>query len=200
VKFIQAKHFTTGGPDRKVDLLVLHSMESSRHVDTAEVVAQWFAGPNAPQASAHFCVDANSIVQCVRLQDVGWHAPGANHNGIGFEHAGRAAQSRAEWLDDYGRAMLELSARLASRLCRQFRIPPVFVGAAELKLGTLQPDGSRKPARGITTHVATAQAFRKSTHTDPGPGFPLDWYVSRVVALMTEANPLSARPEISIPI
>lgn len=188
--FIQAKNFTESSA-RRIDLLVLHSMESSEGRDTAETVAKWFAGPSAPQASAHFCIDSDSIVQCVQLDDVAWHAPGANHDGIGLEHAGRAAQARIEWLDEYGRAMLELSARLAAHLCRRFRIPPVFVGSDALRTGG---------ARGITTHADVTRAFRRSTHTDPGFGFPVDWYVQRVAALMSESDPLSARSALVVPL
>ena len=75
-----------------IDLLVIHTMEAPEKPDTAENVAKWFAGSTAPQASAHYCIDADSIVQCVQDRDVAWHAPGANHNGLGFEHAGTAGR------------------------------------------------------------------------------------------------------------
>src|SRR3982750_3889302 len=93
IPFVQARNFTRGRSNH-IDVLVIHTMESPEKPDTAESVANWFAGSTAPQASAHYCIDANSVVQCVQDGDVAWHAPGANHNGIGFEHAGRAAQTK----------------------------------------------------------------------------------------------------------
>ena len=108
IPFVQAKNFTQG-PSNAIDVLVIHTMESPEKPDTAESVAHWFAGSTAPQASAHYCIDDNSIVQCVHDADVAWHAPGANHNGLGFEHAGRAAQTQGRLerrvLDEAARAL-----------------------------------------------------------------------------------------------
>ena len=93
MKFVQARNYTRGRSNA-IDVLVIHTMESPEKPDTAESVANWFGGATAPEASAHYCIDSDSIVQCVHDEDVAWHAPGANHNGLGFEHAGRAAQRR----------------------------------------------------------------------------------------------------------
>jgi N-acetyl-anhydromuramyl-L-alanine amidase AmpD len=71
--FVESPNVTkTAG--RKIDLIVIHTMEMDEKGETAEQCARWFANP-AAQASAHYCVDADSIVQCVRDQDVAWHAP-----------------------------------------------------------------------------------------------------------------------------
>ena len=85
IPFVQARNFTKGRSN-KIDVLVIHTMETPENHDTAESVSNWFAGSSAPRASAHYCIDDNSIVQCVHDADVAWHAPGANHNGLGFEH------------------------------------------------------------------------------------------------------------------
>jgi N-acetyl-anhydromuramyl-L-alanine amidase AmpD len=190
VNFVQARNFTRVSL-RRVDLIVIHSMESQEKPTTAESVASWFAGATAPRASAHFCIDSDSIVQCVKLGDVAWHAPGANHNGIGLEHAGRAAQTFDQWMDDYGRSMIELSARLSAWLCKRFDIPVEYILADELRRG--------EKLRGITTHDDVSRAFKKSTHTDPGPGFPLEHYIRRVASLVSDPNPLSARSAIGEP-
>lgn len=179
VTFIGARNFTRAQRDR-VDLIVLHSMEAPEKGSTAENVARWFASENAPKASAHFCIDSDSIVECVAEHDIAWHAPGANHNGIGIEHAGYAKQSREEWGDEFSRAMLELSAQLCAYLCARYRIPPVFVSAEGLRLGE----------RGITTHKAVTDGLNAGKgHWDPGPGFPIDDYISRVCALMAPPPP-----------
>jgi N-acetyl-anhydromuramyl-L-alanine amidase AmpD len=127
--FIPAKHFRKGRI-RPVEVIVLHSMESPERRDTAENVAKYFQrGPVV--ASAHYCVDDNSIVQCVWDRDTAFHCKNANANGVGIEHAGYARQTTAEWLDEYGQAMLDLSAQLGAYLCRKFDIQPlraVFAG------------------------------------------------------------------------
>jgi N-acetyl-anhydromuramyl-L-alanine amidase AmpD len=167
--FIQARNYTKGRSS-PIDVLVIHTMEAPEKPDTAENVAKWFAGSTAPQASAHYCIDNNSIVQCVRDNDVAWHAPGANSNGLGFEHAGRASQHAADWSDAYSDAMLKISAGLVAEKCRDYGIPAVWLHEADLKAGR----------RGITGHAQVSAAFKRSTHTDPGTSFPIERYLGYV--------------------
>lgn len=167
---MQAKHYTSGprtkGPVRVV---VVHSMEAPEKGTTAESVAAYFARGERV-ASAHYCIDADSIAQCVREADVAYHAPGANHDGIGLEHAGYARQTREEWLDPYGKAMLALSAKLAAEVAGRYGIPALLLSVADLKAGK----------RGFCSHHTVSLAYRRSSHTDPGTGFPWDWYLRAV--------------------
>lgn len=167
--FVQARHFT---PHRQcpIDLIVIHTMEAVEKPTTAMAVAMWFGGPNAPQASAHYCIDNVRVVQGVRDDDVAWHAPGVNHNSIGIEHAGYARQSAAEWADNFSKVMLERSAKLVATLCKRYGIPAEYIDRAGLLAGR----------RGITTHNEVSCAFRKSTHTDPGAHFPMESYIELV--------------------
>lgn len=170
-RFIKARWYTpTNG--RKIDLVVAHSMEAPEKPDTAEGVANYFAGlPATRKASAHWCFDADSQVRCVRDKDVAYAAPGANHNGLQYEHAGYARQSRRQWTDRYSKRMLKRSARQAAEDCRRYDIPITFRDHRELV------DGKR----GITTHNAVTNAFKQSTHTDPGPDFPMTWWIDRIL-------------------
>lgn len=175
IPFMPARNFTSiPGNDvtRQIDLIVIHTMEAHEKPDTAENVAAWAAGTNAPRASWHFAIDMDSIVQCVKDKDVAWHAPGANHNGLGFEHAGFAKQTDPEWRDEYSTRMLRLSAALCADRCEKYSIPIRFVDA----------DGLRRGERGVTTHAEVTEAFRKSNHWDPGKYFPMDRYLSWVRA------------------
>ena len=163
--FVPSPHLTrTNG--RRIDLVVVHTMEVDEQGGAAFRCARWFADPRS-RVSAHYCVDAHEIVQCVRDEDVAWHAPGANHDGLGIELAGRAAQSRREWGDVYSAAVLEQAARLAGDLCRRHSIPPVWLWPPDLRAGR----------RGITPHAAVSRAFGRSTHQDPGAGFPVERYL-----------------------
>src|SRR4051812_19382269 len=110
-RFVQARNYTRAGRNA-IDLIVVHTMEAPEKPGTAENVADWFAGATAPQASAHYCIDADSIVQTVRDEDIARHAPGANHNGIGLEHAGFARFTVGDWGNDYNRRMLDRSSTL----------------------------------------------------------------------------------------
>jgi N-acetyl-anhydromuramyl-L-alanine amidase AmpD len=171
IPIVQARNYTRGRSN-PIDVIVIHTMESPEKPDTAESVAAWFAGPNAPQASAHYCIDADSIVECVRDMDVAWHAPGANHNGLGLEHAGRAAQTAADWSDEYSTKLLDLSAELVAQKCTKYDIPATWLTAAQLRAGK----------RGITGHVQVSEAFKRTDHTDPGKSFPVAAYIARVRA------------------
>lgn len=171
IPFVRARNFTKSNRQSgDIDWIVLHSMESQEKPGTARRVADWFAGPTSPPASAHFCIDPGNMVQCVRCEDVAWHAPGANLRGIGIEHAGRAAQSAEDWYDTFSMATLGRSILLAQALCRRYMIPADLV----------DPIGLIRGQRGITTHDFVSKAWKKSTHTDPGEHFPLAWYVARV--------------------
>jgi N-acetyl-anhydromuramyl-L-alanine amidase AmpD len=178
IRFIQAKNFTAGRYGEKVKHIVLHSMEASEASSTAENVAKWFAGPSAPRASAHYCIDDDSVVQCVKDSHMGWHAPGLNKTSIGIEHAGYARQTEEQWLDDFSKAMLLRSACLVGQLCAKYDIPVEFLDEDDLKAGK----------RGITTHHIVSKAFHKSDHWDPGKGFPFDWYLDQVRATAEKAG------------
>jgi len=162
---------------RRIDVVVIHTMENDETRRSAEACAQWFADPRA-RVSAHYCVDDDSIAQCVREQDVAWHAPGANHNGIGVEHAGRASQTAAQWADDYSSAMLARSARLVADICRRHSIPVTWLEPPDLLAGT----------RGITSHANVTAAFRVGSHWDPGPAFPVARYLAAVRASARRAT------------
>lgn len=169
--FIQAANYTpTNG--RVIELVVLHTMEAPEKGDTAESVARYFQNRNV-QASAHYCIDDNSIVQCVNDRDVAWAAPGANHNGLHVEHAGYAKQSAADWADPFSVAMLRRSAGLVADKLRANGLPNAFRTAADLLAG----DGR---ARGWTTHYEVSQAYRKSDHYDPGKGFPWRYFTNYI--------------------
>lgn len=179
IPFVQARWYTRG---RKggVDLIVIHDMEAPESDKTAENVAQNFRTTDR-QASTHYCIDNDSIVQCVRDEDTAWAAPGANANGLQLEHAGYASQRISDWTDGYSTAELGLSAQLTYKLCQKFKIPAVYVDAEGLKAGK----------RGITTHRAVTAAFHKSDHTDPGPNFPMDLYLSLVLGGSIVVPPLA---------
>ena len=172
---IQAKNFTPANRFTGIDLIVIHSMEFPEKPRAARQVAEWFADKGAPKypapkASAHYCIDNLEVIQCVLEKDIAWHAPGANHNGIGLEHAGYARQTEAEWKDDYSVAMLMLSAKLAAEISIRYAIQPVW----------LSPDDLKAKKRGFTSHANVTLAFQKSGHMDPGPNFPVQWYLDMV--------------------
>lgn len=179
IKFQQAEQYKAIAAGRKVDLVVLHTGELPEKPTGAEAVANYFSRPrdangNVVTASSHFVHDDDSTVQCVLEKDIAYAAPGANNNGIQIEHAGYARQTAAEWADDYSTRELTISAQLTAKLCAKYAIPPNYVDDLGLLAG----------ARGITTHVSVSKAFKRSTHTDPGPNFPMERYLELVRQFM----------------
>jgi len=172
--FVRAKNYTPQAGPREIKWIVVHTAELAEKLTSAEALAAWAAGAAAPKASWHFAVDCDSIVQSVDVDDIAWHAPGANKHGIGVEHAGYARQSEEDWFDDYSRDMLLRSARLFAWLCNNYAVPVRFVDREGLKRGD----------QGITTHNEVSFAFHKTDHTDPGPHFPMDWFLEQIRAHM----------------
>jgi peptidoglycan hydrolase-like protein with peptidoglycan-binding domain len=171
IPFVQARFY--GHRRTIVDKIVLHCMEAPEASTRAERCAQNMATlpADAEPKSSHYYADSDTVVQGVLDHLVAFAAPGANHDGIQIEHAGYARQSTAEWLDDFGVRMLWLSAQLVARKVRERSLPIRFLRAADLL---------RKGARGITTHHEVSIAFGLSDHHDPGPGFPMAWYLQQV--------------------
>ncbi len=152
---------TTRATGRAIGVVVIHTMEIAERAGAAAVCARWFANP-ASEVSAHYCVDADTTIQCVLEDDIAWHARGGNANSIGIELAGYAGQRSLGWSDPFSRAVVERAAKLVADICGRHGIPIRRLRAADLVAGR----------RGIAGHADVSAAFRKSDHWDPGPDFP----------------------------
>lgn len=185
IPFVPARGYTPVR-SRAIDVIVIHTIEAPEGPQTAEGCARYFQ-TTSRQVSAHYCIDADSIVQCVREHDVAWCAPGANHDGIHLEHAGYARQTARQWRDDYSRRMLERSAELAAGIARRYRIPVKWLTPAALLAGK----------RGFTSHNNVSVAFKRSDHWDPGPGFPEERYLASVAARLGGHDADDALPVVT---
>ena len=186
MRFVQAANYTPVA-QRDINLIVIHDMEAPEKGTTAEACAQFFH--NQPQSpvtgsSAHYAIDNDSVVQCVRDHDVAWAAPGANHDGLHFEHAGYARQNKHEWADGFSTDMLKRSAALVARKCKRHHIPIRFLTADMVKAGD----------SGITGHLQITKSGiggAAGTHTDPGENFPWGRYMRYVKAYAAGRAPVS---------
>lgn len=169
MRYIQARNYTKANRI-EVRNIMMHTVEAPEKTNTAEAVASWFAGPDAPRASAHYCVDGDSIVGCVRETDVAWGCGGCNRYTVHYELAGYARQDGADWSDAYSQAMLRIAAKHVAATAKRWGIPIVKVGPTEL----------RAKQRGICGHIDGTKAFRKSNHHDPGASFPWTDFLAMV--------------------
>lgn len=172
--FVPARWYRAIDPStpRKVRVIVIHDMEFKEVPNAAEMIANDFGTrPATSKASAHVCVDSDSVVQCVHDHDVAYAAPGCNNDGIQIELAGFGKQTREQWLDEYGVALLSNGADVVAQYCLKFDIPPVHLTNEQLEAGE----------KGIIGHVQVSEVYHESDHTDPGPNFPWDSFLTMVV-------------------
>lgn len=164
-----------GGPFTvPVHIEVIHSTEGPMVAGNALALAGWFGRDEAhdgPGTSAHAIFDPAGGVAMVPLDHIAWHCgPGGNGFTRGDEHCGKVAMTREQWLSPAGQAMLDHSARhRAARLHASGGLPRWL---------TLTQLRAREP--GMCTHNDIRLAFGGTTHSDPGPNFPYDWYLERV--------------------
>jgi N-acetyl-anhydromuramyl-L-alanine amidase AmpD len=168
IPFIESPNVTRVS-GRAIDVVVIHTMEVAETSGVASAVAHWFASP-ASKVSAHYCVDADTVIQCVREEDVAWHARGGNTASIGIELAGRAGQDVDDWDDAYSLAVLWRAAELVDDVCARHSVP----------IRRLRATGLRNGRRGLTGHVDVSEAFGRSDHWDPGPAFPWPLFLDLV--------------------
>jgi N-acetyl-anhydromuramyl-L-alanine amidase AmpD len=174
IPFIQARFYSPANRTQ-VDWIIVHDMEAGNTPGRALEVANWFAGPDSPQASAHYSVDLGAVVQSVREQDIAWQVQSTNdlgnRKGIGIEHAGFASQTPEQWASPDSEAMLERSAALTADIAKRWGIPLQWVDA----------EGLQRGERGFTTHNEITQGLNGGVgHTDPGPSFPFEHYLDLV--------------------
>jgi len=151
--------------------LTIHCTESPEEHERGKKVSRWFSNPwdnkkkQWRKVSAHFVVDDTAVIQCVPETRIAYHARGLNTRSLGIELVGKAAQSRADWLDPFGLKMLDLAATLVAVLSAKYKIQ---LDDETLASGILMGNG------GVTTHKEVTRAYRvPGGHLDPGPNFPM---------------------------
>lgn len=182
---VRAFH-VTAGTNLPVTRIVVHATcppkmpgTTSSSAGQAHATAEYFTSAGAG-GSAHYVVDVAGEEHCLEENRIAWHAP-PNEHSVGIEICGQSTYTRAEWLSD---AVWPAVARAASRvadLCARYNIPAVRLIAADLLAGR----------HGICGHNDVTQAWHQSDHTDPGPDFPWDRFITAV----TGAPPSAPFPQ-----
>lgn len=154
----------------RVQLIVIHTTEGSAHAGSAEDGAAYDAR-RTDGTSAHYYVDSDSLVQCVRTRDIAHTAmQQGNKRGIHYELCGRAAWSADTWAGEYATAMLKRAARQAARDAWEWSIP-----IRRVTIGQMRMD-----EKGFCGHDDIRLAWGQTTHTDPGRNFPWKRFIGMV--------------------
>ncbi len=148
--------------------VVIHGTVSPCEPGGSVNVARYFQHAARP-ASAHYISDPTTTVQPVYDHTIAYHAP-PNRDTLGYELCDPQTGPRRRWRDAAHRAMLDRAARDVARLCLAYDVP----------IRRVTWVGLRRGKRGICGHAAVSRAWRQTSHTDPGPGFPWRRFIRAV--------------------
>lgn len=151
--------------------VVIHDEEYPVGDHSAESVAQFFAGPSA-RGSAHYVEDADSEQHCVPEDHTAAHAP-PNHGTVGLEQDGYAHFTVEDWAQPGSQATIRRTAARVADICDRHGVPKAWRTPDELRAGQ----------HGIQSHLNRSLAFGQSDHTDPGPNYPVHWFMSLVLGV-----------------
>jgi hypothetical protein len=175
------KYFPVSGIPTQ--LLVLHSAECPLQAGYAKSLSEWACGtvyPAAPIASWHRFIDPVHRVRLVPDDLGAWHASEANVMSIGWEQAGYARYSRAEWLSQDGQVQMEMLAIDMAEVALRDGIPARWLSTAEVTAAT----GGNRSIKGFCSH----RQIDPETRTDPGDGYPYDLLMERIKFYMGEGS------------
>lgn len=170
----QAVHHDGARSAAQIKNICLHSTEGP----TARGAASWFANPNS-QGSANAVVDDHTCYRTLPDLIIPWAAPGLNKQAWHLEFAGYAEWTTPDWV--MHDTMIRRAAYKTALRCDLYNIPARYVGPAGLRLGR----------RGITTHATVTKAWpllarKYGSHSDPGKGFPLNFFLRTTQTYLDE--------------
>jgi len=168
-------------------LIVLHTSEGGEMPSSAEALSRFMETPRTATnlASYNAVFDTNQVLLAVPYDVVPYAAGGGNAQGIHGCFPGRANQTREQWLDDTSFAMIEQAALWILDVCDRYDIPPRRITWQQVQAGE----------SGICDHYDITRAFKKSTHTDVGVGFPWDVLFDEIDNALYPAVPDQPEPD-----
>lgn len=157
-------------------LLVLHSAECPLRGGYALSLTEW-AITSGVIASWQRFIDPFHRVYMIEDDYAAWHASEANPMSIGWEQAGYARFSRAEWTTPDGMLQMESLAYDMAQVAKRDGIPPVWLTTAQVTAITTY--GDRK-TKGFCLH----RQIDPESRTDPGDGYPYELLMAKIKRYM----------------
>jgi N-acetyl-anhydromuramyl-L-alanine amidase AmpD len=173
---------SSGTNNKPINRVVIHCTVSPCQPGGARDIARYFRSPSAG-GSAHYVVDPTEAIQGAWDSVVCWHSPPNSHS-LGVELCDPMTGSDARWGDNNHQSMIKRAAVLVAQLCLAYQVPITRLSVSELQAGK----------RGICGHVDVSQAWKQSTHWDPGPGFPWDQFMTYVRAAAADLQNTTPAP------
>ena len=184
--YLGPPHRDSGAGNKPIRRVVIHCTVSPCEPGGARNIAAYFRSQSAG-GSAHYVVDPAEVVQSAYDSVVAWHAP-PNSNSLGIELCDPMSGSGRRWKDRRHQDMLHNAAKLAAQLCLHYDVP----------IRRIDPGDLRNGRHGICGHDDVSDAFKQSSHWDPGPAFPWAQFMTMVRAaaknLTNEAPTPSPEP------
>lgn len=136
------------------------------------------------RVSSHYYVDDDSIVQSLDTDYRAWHAGNTegNDHAIAYELTARNMNVGRAWWKDLDNIEWPLMVAAIARDCREHGITPRNLTVAQLRAGNVT---------GFCMHYEGNEAWGGSTHTDPGPNFPMNHLVNQVQRALEDDMPLT---------
>ncbi|MCA1695660.1 MAG: N-acetylmuramoyl-L-alanine amidase [Actinobacteria bacterium] len=147
-----------------ISLIVLHTAEGAT---TAAGLEHYLDQPGV-EASYHKMCDDTTTITYLPDEVASWSVLSGNNRSLNVCVTGFAKWPTSEWLAHDG--MLHRAATVARDWCAGHHIPAV----------KLSPAGVGADQWGICGHWDWTIGKRDGTHTDPGPNFPWDVFISYV--------------------
>lgn len=160
-------------------LLVLHSAECPLRGGYAQSLTEWAITSDVIASWQRF-IDPISRVYMIDDMYAAWHASEANPMSIGWEQAGYARYSRAEWVTPDGMLQMESLAYDMAEVAKRDGIPPVWLTTDQVNAIT---SGRDRTTKGLCTH----RQIDPESRTDPGDGYPFDLLTPKIKGYMGAA-------------
>jgi len=143
--------------------IVLHCTESLNRPGLSDVLAiPNFWKNQGLGYNAHCVIDGEGLTaKCALDVRKCWAVAGANTGRLHIEFIGSSSLSRSEW------AALTKGLKQGAKWCAYWS----ETHGIPIALSTVH---------GIGTHGMYSNAYHVSDHTDPGPNFPLAWFMDTV--------------------
>lgn len=157
-------------------LLVLHSAECPLRSGFAISLTEWGINSGVV-ASWHRFIDPLNRVYMIDDSLAAWHASEANPMSIGWEQAGYARFTLAEWTTPDGLLQMESLAYDMAQVAKRDGIPPVWLTTAQV---TAITSGRDRKTKGFCAH----RQIDPESRTDPGNAYPYDLLMQKIRAYM----------------